>query len=166
MDNVRIDSRYTTIIRDVYDNPEILVRINDNLRTNNMKIGRGVRLGDFISPKYLRWSWRMCSRNYHGKKGIKLYGSFLSHLRFADDIVLISTDPSELAEMVKEVQTSKKADPKINIQKSKIMSHGNIGVTIDNIQLENITHYIYLGHRKQNPKGRSDEKNSADLSLI
>lgn len=38
------------------------------------------------------------------KKGIEVNGSYLNNLRFADDIVLISTKKEELTEMANELE--------------------------------------------------------------
>lgn len=80
-------------------------------------------------------------------KGIKVDGSFLNHLRFADNIVLFSSDIHELEEIIRELNlASKHVGLKMNIQKTKIMSGENVAITIDQQQIENVSHYIYLGH--------------------
>lgn len=80
-------------------------------------------------------------------KGIKVDGSFLNHLRFADDIVLLSSDIHELVDMINELDhASKQVGLKMNIQKTKIMSRENIAITIDQQQIENVSQYRYLGH--------------------
>ena len=124
------------------------VKINDNLKTNQINIKRGVRQGDTISPKLFTLVLEDVFKKLQWQtKGIKIDGSFLNHLRFADDIVLISSDIHELAEMTKELnQASKQVGLKMNIQKTKIMSEVNIDVTIDNQQIENVSQYVYLGH--------------------
>ena len=148
MDNARIDCRYTEVIKNIYKNATMHVKINDNLKTNQINIKRGVRQGDTISPKLFTLVLEDVFKKLQWQtKGIKIDGSFLNHLRFADDIVLISSDIHELAEMTKELnQASKQVGLKMNIQKTKIMSEVNIDVTIDNQQIENVSQYVYLGH--------------------
>ena len=51
MDRARIDSRYTNIIKNIYQNATFHVKIDEELQTNKIKIQRGVRQGDPISPK-------------------------------------------------------------------------------------------------------------------
>jgi Reverse transcriptase (RNA-dependent DNA polymerase) len=148
MDNARIDSRYTETIKNIYANATMHVKINDNLRTNQINIKRGVRQGDSISPKLFTLVLEDIFKKLNWQaKGIKIDGSFLNHLRFADDIVLCSSDFHELVEMTRELNhASKQVGLKMNIQKTKIMSQENTEPTIDNQQIENVSHYIYLGH--------------------
>ena len=51
MDRLRIDSRYTNIIQNMYQNATFHVNINEELQTNKIKIQRGVCHGDPISTK-------------------------------------------------------------------------------------------------------------------
>lgn len=54
--------------------------------------------------------------------GIKINGEYLSHLRFADDILLISETPGELELLLTKVnEESKKVGLKINRDKAKVM---------------------------------------------
>ena len=49
-------------------------------------------------------------------------GEHLTHLRFADDILLLSHTPQELEKMVRELsEESRKAGLKMNITKTKVM---------------------------------------------
>ncbi|XP_050306271.1 uncharacterized protein LOC126743285 [Anthonomus grandis grandis] len=82
-----------------------------------------------------------------GNKGINVDGTRLSHLRFADDIDVISDDISELKDMLEELQeTSKQIGPKMNLNKTKIMTNEQTVITIEGHALENVEEYIYLGH--------------------
>ena len=50
------------------------------------------------------------------KKGIKINGSYLSQLRFTDDVVVIAKSPEELQEMIQEFnEGSLKVGMKMNI---------------------------------------------------
>lgn len=50
-------------------------------------------------------------------------GTYLNHLRYADDIVLIRNDYQELKQMMVQFHvTSKMVDLKINLSETKIMS--------------------------------------------
>lgn len=55
-------------------------------------------------------------------KDINIDGSHLSHLRFADNIVLISNNIQETREILKELHTSEHICLKMNISKRKVMN--------------------------------------------
>ena len=58
--------------------------------------------------------------NWRG--GINVDGEQLNHLRFADDVVLIASNPRELGEMLQELNArSKEVGLKINPAKTKVM---------------------------------------------
>lgn len=46
-----IDSRYTYIVRTIYEGATLTVRINGDLAAENITIEKSVRRGDAISPK-------------------------------------------------------------------------------------------------------------------
>ena len=51
-----------------------------------------------------------------------LNGKYLNHLRFADDIVLVSNSQDEFREMIMELdKKSKKAGMEMNFEKTKIL---------------------------------------------
>lgn len=57
------------------------------------------------------------------KKGTKLDKDYLNHLRFADNMVLISSDIKERKKMIEQLnQASKAVGVEINISKTKIMN--------------------------------------------
>lgn len=148
MSNARIDSRYTNLIEDIYKDATLHVKIDENTTTDKIPIQRGVRQGDSISPKlftlaledvFKKLSWQ--------QKGVNIDGRYLNHLRFADDIVLMSTNAGELSSMLLDLkEASQIVGLEMNLQKTKIMSPDNICVTVDNKVLEVVEEYIYLGH--------------------
>lgn len=148
MDNARIDSRYTTIIENIYKNASLHVKIDDETKTNAIKIKRGVRQGDTISPKLFTLALEDVFKNLKWEnKGIKIDGTYLNNLRFADDIVLISDDIKEIESMLQELnEESQRVGLKMNISKTKIMSPVNAQIYIDNSVIENVKEYNYLGH--------------------
>lgn len=86
-------------------------------------------------------------------KGLKIDGLYLSHLRFADDIVLISTDIQELKSMLQDLsEKSKKIGLKMNLDKTKIISNRQEDITIENTIMKKVEKYIHLGHIIKNEK--------------
>ena len=65
------------------------------------------------------------------KKGINVNGKYLNNLRFADDIVLISSNIEELRGMIIDlIKESKKARLEMNFEKTKILGQKEEGIEI------------------------------------
>ena len=57
--------------------------------------------------------------------GIKMAGRNINNLRYADDTILMAESEEELKSLLMKVKVeSEKADLKLNIQKTKIMTAG------------------------------------------
>ena len=83
------------------------------------------------------------------KSGIRFAGRYISHLRYADDIILTVESEEELKSLLMKVKAeSEKVDLKINIQKTKIMASGPItSWQIDEETMETVTDFIFLGSK-------------------
>ena len=87
-------------------------------------------------------------------------GEYLSHLRFADDIIIFTRNIAELHEMLQELnQASLEVGLSMNFKKTKIMCNKhaedtNRKITIDNNEIEEVDHYIYLERKMQPARGR------------
>lgn len=101
MEKARIDSRYTNLIRHIYNKAVLHVRIDEDMMTDQVKVEKGIRQGDSISPKLFTLALEDVFKdiNWEGK-GVLIDGEYLNHLRFADDILLISSCAAELQVMV------------------------------------------------------------------
>lgn len=148
MDDARIDSRYTNLIKAIYKNATFHVKINEDLKTDRIEVKRGVRQGDIISPKLFTLALENVFKTLQWEtKGVNIDGLYLSHLRFADDIVIISSSMQELSEMIKQLnEASKRIGLKMNIAKTKIISNTEETIHVDGTKLENVKEYVYLGH--------------------
>lgn len=96
-------------------------------------IQRGVRQGDPMSPKLFSAVLEHIFRHLEWSKyGLNVNGVQLTHLRFADDLILISQDPGNLQEMLKQlVYESEKVGLSINTTKTKAMTNSiHIPITI------------------------------------
>ena len=77
---------------------------------------------------------------------MKIDGEFLSHLRFADDIFLCTETPQELQQMLQELSDeSRRMGLKMNITKTKVMVVDNTPINVNNVLIENVQGYVYLG---------------------
>ena len=78
------------------------VHLHKESKKSNIR--REVRQADTISPKLLRAPLEsIFPRVTWETRGLKIDGEYLSHLRFADDIVVCATTPYELQHMLQEV---------------------------------------------------------------
>ena len=84
-------------------------------------------------------------------KVINIDGERLSHLRFADDIIITASNAEELEKMMKELaEESRKCGLRMNTSKTKVMfgpmTKQKQG-TVNNNIIEAVEEYIYLGQR-------------------
>ena len=94
-----VPETYIEIIADMYSN--LKSRIVTDVKGPYFSVESGVRQGDLLSSTLFNCLLEEVFRSLDwGKKGINISGENLSNLRFADDVILIATDFSELREMV------------------------------------------------------------------
>ncbi len=78
-------------------------------------------------------------------------GEHLTHLRFADDILLLCHTPQELEMMIRELsEESRKAGLNMNIKKTKVMMSSilyDYSITVNGTDIEKVDNYIYFGKR-------------------
>ena len=126
----------------------MMVKLHEN--TNPIRIGRGVRQGDTMSPKLfitvLQYAFGMLE--WSGK-GLNIDGLNLTDLRFADDIALLSDSLQDIKKMLEDLQeVCAQVGLKMNISKTKFMTNlvpsGNIAV--GDCEVELVDKYTYLGH--------------------
>jgi len=116
-----IHPSYIKIIETIYNSGTSTIRLHKD--SNKIKIERGVRQGDTISPKLFSAALEETFRKIDWDcKGININGEHLNHLRFADDIVLITDDVNDLEEMLNQLNDeSNNIGLKINKGKTKVM---------------------------------------------
>ncbi len=89
---------------------------------------------------------------------MKIDGEFLSNLRFADDIFLCTETPQELQHMLQELSDeSKRMGLKMNIANTKVMVVDNTLINMNNVLIENVQGYVYLG-KHYSIKGNNQDK--------
>ena len=81
--------------------------------------------------------------------GIKMAGRNINNLRYADDTTLMAESEEGLKSLLLKVkEESEKADLKLNIQKTKIMTSGPItSWQIDGETMETVRGFIFLGSK-------------------
>ena len=79
--------------------------------------------------------------------GVVVNGNYLTHLAFADDIILVSENTKDLQYMLNSLQNvSKEIGREMKLQKTKIMTNSNKkNIHIGTETIEYVDNYIYLG---------------------
>ena len=81
--------------------------------------------------------------------GIKIVGSNINNLRYADDTILMTESEEELKSLLKVKEESEKVGLKLNIQKTKIMASGPItSWQIDGETMETVADFYFGGASK------------------
>ncbi|PZC85214.1 hypothetical protein B5X24_HaOG202399 [Helicoverpa armigera] len=142
-----VPTKYIRILQNVYTKSTARVKLE--ALGEEFPIRRGVRQGDPISPKLFSAVLEMVFRNLDWtNKGLNINGEYLTHLRFADDLIIFSECPKALEIMLQQLaDESGKAGLTMNLAKTKIMSNSSQTVTIkvDEEEIAYVHEYVYLG---------------------
>ena len=147
--NQGVDPAYITILRDLYNGATSTLKLHKD--SNKISLEKGARQGDNISPKLFTAFLQdaIINKIDWEEKGINIEGEHLSHLIFADDIILIAHTPQELQEMLVDINNySKPVGLKMHLGKSKIMLNNHTEKTtveVDGKAIEEVEKYVYLG---------------------
>ena len=141
----RIEDVHIEILKDIYTDSSVTVHLHKE--SEKIRIKRGVRQGDTISPKLFTATLENTFRRLNWKnKGVKIDGEFHSNLRFADDIFLCTETSQELQQMLQELSDeSRRMGLKMNISKTNVMAVDNTPINVNNVLIENAQGYVYLG---------------------
>ena len=147
--NQGVEKPYIDILTEIYRNATAVIRLHED--SNKIRLGRGVRQGDNISPNLFNACLEdaVFRRMELEDRGISINGHLLTNLRFADDLVLIAHTFEELQDLIDELHNkSTAAGLKIHPEKTKVMCNEYArqgAITIENVTLENVQQYKYLG---------------------
>ncbi|MBF2463453.1 hypothetical protein ICI39_14060 [Listeria welshimeri] len=100
-------------------------------------------------------------------RGVNVNGEYISHLRFADDIVIFAETLEELNQMLNDLNgSSRRVGLGMNLDKTKVMFNRNVmprPVRVEGVLLEVVQDYIYLGQTIQ--LGRHNFEKEADRRI-
>ena len=135
---------YIEILKDIYMDSSVTVHMHKE--SENIRIKTGVRQGDTISPKLFTATLKSIFRRLNWEnKAVRIDGAF-PNLRFADDIFLGTVTPQELQQMLQELSDeSGRMGLKMYIAKTKVMVVDNTPIHVNNVQIEIVQGYVYLG---------------------
>ena len=146
LENQGVEAAYITLLRDLYNGATSTLKLHRG--SDKIKLQRGVRQGDNISPQlftaYLQDA--IINKINWEDKGINIDGEHLSHLIFADDIVLVAKCPEELESMLTDIHlASKPVGLSMNPSKTNVMLNESAVVAVDGNTIEKVYRYVYLG---------------------
>ena len=120
-----IPGHITCLLRNLYVGQEATVR-TEHGTTDWFQIGKGVQQGCILSPFSFNLYAEYIMRNAgldEVKTGIKIAGTNINNLRYADDITLMAESEELTSLWMKVKAESEKVGLKLNIQKTKITAH-------------------------------------------
>ena len=142
------------LISTLYTNQQATIRW-DGQNTEFFNIEKGVRQGCILSPHLFSLYTEQVMRDADIEGlGLTIGGRNITDLRYADDTALVSDNPTSMRRIVHKVDMAgRKAGLKLNAKKTKVMhikrnNREKHTFKVDNLPLENVEHFKYLGSIK------------------
>lgn len=151
LSSMGVPEHLIVLLKELYSDQEAIVRTEYG-DTEWFNINKGVRQGCILSP-YL---FNMYSENIMRSAGIeeenigiKIGGTNINNLRYADDTTLLAENEEDLRKLLSKVKTeSLNFGLRLNIKKTKIMTSGNMtDFVFDNEKIEVVKSFVFLGSR-------------------
>ncbi|KAK6741751.1 hypothetical protein RB195_009550 [Necator americanus] len=148
LDNRGVPTRYIRVLRELYSN--FTTGISPFYKNIIIDVKRWVQQGDTISPKIYSASLENAMRKSEwDDMGVKIDGQQPHHLRFADDIVLITPSIIQAERMLTEFdETCACIGLQLHLQKTMFMRNGWVSdapFTLNGTNISECTSYVYLG---------------------
>ncbi|XGW32200.1 hypothetical protein V3C99_010408 [Haemonchus contortus] len=145
--NQGVPTQYIRMLRELYDN--FTTRISPFYKEVIINVKRGVRQGDTISPKLFSAALENIMRHLEWEDlGVKVDGRYLHHLRFADDIVLITPNIEQAERMLAQFDNAcGKIGLRLNLTKTMFMKNGLVPdapFTLNGKNISECSSYVYL----------------------
>ena len=146
-----IDGKELRLIRNLYWEQTATIRIDGEL-SKWTSIKRDVRQGCVLSPDLFNLYSEVILRKLKNMPGVKIGGSNINNLRYADDTVFIAENETDLQNILnKVVSESKNKGLQISIKKTECMviskknSPPNCSLIINGERVKNVQKFTYLG---------------------
>ena len=140
----------TCLLRNVYAGQEATVRTGHGT-TDLFQIGKVVHQGCILSACLFYFYAEYIVRNaglQEVQAGIKIAGTNINNLRYADDTTLMAESEELRSLLMKVKEESEKVGLKLNIQKTKIMASGPItSWEMDGETVETVSDFIFGGSK-------------------
>uniref|UniRef100_A0A0K0CZI3 Reverse transcriptase domain-containing protein n=1 Tax=Angiostrongylus cantonensis TaxID=6313 RepID=A0A0K0CZI3_ANGCA len=143
-----VSTQSIKILRELYKN--FTTKISPFYNDINIDVKRGDRQDDAISPKLFTTTLQNIMRTLEwDNMGVKIDDRQLHHLRFADDIVLITPDISQTERMLADFDKAcGKIGLQLNLKKTMFMKNGLVlfaPFTLNGTNISKCSSYVYLG---------------------
>ncbi|EYC37504.1 hypothetical protein Y032_0784g2336 [Ancylostoma ceylanicum] len=130
--------------------PNFTTRISPFYDDITIDVRRGVRQGDTVSPKLFTATLEDVMRRLEwDNMGVRVDGRLLHHLRFADDIVLITPSISQAERMLADFDDAcGKIGLQLNLTKTMFMRNGwvpDAPFSLNGTTISECSSYVYLG---------------------
>ena len=128
LQKMEIPDHLNCLLRNLYAGQEATVRTGHGT-TDLFQIGKGVHQGCILSPCLFNFCAEYIMRNAgmeEAQAGIKIAGTNINNLRYADDTTLMAESEELKSLLMKVKEETEKVGLKLNIQKTKIMASGPI----------------------------------------
>ena len=99
LQSLDIDEHDIKLLSNLYWNQQAVVRHNGEL-SDPMNIKQGVRQGCVASPHLFALYTEMIMRSIDGMGGLRVGGTVINNLRYADDTVIIAETVAELQQLM------------------------------------------------------------------
>lgn len=159
-----VSKTYANIIKNIYSKSTSRIKMEN--KGEQFSIEKGVKQGDPLSPKLFIAVLECVFRNLDwSQNGIWVLGHHLSHLRFADDIIVFAKSAKELEQMMQSLAyESKKSGLQMNANKTKVMTNSiQKPVKVFGQQIDYVQEYVYLG--KQVSLNKNSNKEEVDRRI-
>ena len=116
---------------------------------NNINFRTGVQQGYIESPKLFTAALESIVRRFTWEpRSLTIYGDYLRHLHFDDDILIRANTSHELQQILHDLADQRgNQGLKMNKSKTKLIMENDTPIYVSNTHIENVECYIYLGHR-------------------
>ncbi|KAE9413998.1 hypothetical protein Angca_006151, partial [Angiostrongylus cantonensis] len=143
-----VPTQYIKILRELYK--IFTAKISPFCNDINVDDKRGVKQGDTISPKLFTATLEDVMRTLEWENmRVEIDGRQIHHLRFADDIVLVTPDVSQAERMLADFDKAcGKIGLRLNLKKTMFMKNGLVSFapfTLNGTNVFECSSYIYLG---------------------
>ena len=150
LEAIVVEGRILNVIKDLYTGNSARIRVGE-YTTESFNIESGVMQGSKLGPiLFIIYINDLLKQLQDSKLGIHIWSIVISALGFADDIILLADNPSNLQRLIDIcAELSRTNGMSFNTDKCKVMvlngKRKNLRFTLHGLQLEIVQKYKYLG---------------------
>ncbi len=155
-----INENYICLLEDIYTNATSKIHLDKDI-SKTVKIERGVRQGDTMSPKLFTTAMEHIFKQLNlDERGVNIDGESLTDLRFADDVALTTTSVEDMEAQLESLnRESQRIGLKMHKGKTKYMTNykTDSNISIEGQNIDQVDEYKYLGQNLKMKDGTHEE---------